>query len=562
MEKIFGIDLGTTNSEIAYLEKGKPVVVELEEGKYFIPSVVGLDRKGNIITGFEARNQYAAFPEDTVVSIKRMMGSGGTVSMGAKEYTPAEVSSFILKSLKEKAEKSTGFKVEKVVITVPAYFSDVQRSDTIKAGELAGLDVVRIINEPTAAALAYSSADNSSEKVLVYDLGGGTFDISLMEIEKGLIEVMATDGDCYLGGDDFDRALRDFLRSFLPGGDFQKEDLKRDARLKNISEAVKIDLSTQSLVRVEESFLGAYKGKPVNLEIDVSRIDFEKQIEDELERSFRLLDSVINTAELESSDIDRLILAGGSTRIPKIMDVLREDYGFNVHREIDPYFCVVMGAAVQGGIISGEELDRILVDVNSHSLGICCLGVSPTGELNPDLYSVLIPRNTSIPSSMTKTYYTSYENQKAVTIDIYQGEDRSVDRNTFIASFVLDQLPGKLPAGSEVDITFEYNINGLVEVSALDRGSGKIEKLEVDINRITGEGKEGKPNKAVIDKRKIKRVIKTAGKKIGKLNDSRLELKLEILDTIKKLEDVMDLDDTAGCEKLLADLADLLSGIK
>ncbi len=488
MKKIFGIDLGTTNSEIAYFNKGKPVVVELAQGKKYLPSVVGVDLKGNIVTGFAARNQYAAFPEDTVMSIKRKMGSGEKVVMGGKTYTPAEISSYILNTLKETAERETGFKVEKVVITVPAYFTDTQRSDTIKAGELAGLEVVRIINEPTAAALAYSSGNNSSEKLLVYDLGGGTFDISLMDIEEDVVEVIATDGDSYLGGDDFDLILREHFRSALPKGSANKKDMKLEARLKNISEAVKIELSNKSHVKVEEGFLTTHKGKAVNLELDVSRIEFEEQIEDKLGKSFELLDRVIKEGGLDKADIDRLILAGGSTHIPKIMEVLSDNYGFDVHREIDPYYCVVMGAAVQGAIIAGEEIDTILVDVNSHSLGISCMGMYPTGEMNPDLYSILIHKNTAIPSAMTKTYYTMYENQPAVRVDIYQGEDQSINKNSFIASFVLDNLPKELPSGSEVDITFEYNINGLVEVSAQDRKSGKMEKLEVDINRVLGDG--------------------------------------------------------------------------
>ncbi|MCF6336033.1 MAG: Hsp70 family protein, partial [Spirochaetales bacterium] len=522
MEKIFGIDLGTTNSEIAYLEKGKPVVVELADGKNYLPSVVGIDRKGNIVTGFAARNQYAAFPEDTVMSIKRKMGSGKKVVMGGQTYTPAEISSYILKTLKETAERETGFKVEKVVITVPAYFTDSQRSDTIKAGELAGLDVVRIINEPTAAALAYGTGENSSMKLLVYDLGGGTFDISLMDIEEDVVEVIATDGDSSLGGDDFDLILREHLRASLPKGSAKEKDMKLEARLKNISEAVKIDLSNKSLVKVEEGFLTSHKGKPVNLELDISRVDFEEQIEEKLGKSFELLDTVIREGGLDKADVDRLILAGGSTHIPKIMEVLSDNYGFDVHREIDPHYCVVMGAAVQGGIIAGEESDTVRVDVNSHSMGINSVGINPMGGMDHDYYSILIHKNTAIPSSMTKTYYTMDEDQRAVKIDIYQGEDPSINNNSFIASFVLDNLPKKLPAGSEVDITFEYNINGLVEVSAQDRKSGKKERLEVDINRVSPIAGDEKDKIPEIDKGRVKRLIKTARKKLGQLDDSEL----------------------------------------
>jgi len=556
MEKIFGIDLGTTNSEIAYLDKGKPVVIELANGKKHIPSVVGVDRKGNIVTGFTARNQYSAFPEDTVVSIKRKMGSGEHVEMGGRKYSPAEISSHILKTLKETAEKKTGFKVEKVVITVPAYFTDLQRADTIKAGELAGLEVVRIINEPTAAALAYGSADNDGEKLLVYDLGGGTFDVSLIDIEDDVVEVIATDGDCYLGGDDFDRSLRDHFRSLLPGSSAKTKDMKLEARLKNISEAVKIDLSNKSLVRVEEGFLSSHKGKPVNLEIDVSRTLFEEQIKDKLDKSFKLLDTVMKEGNINRSDIGRLILAGGSTHIPRIMEVLSNDYKFDIHREIDPYYCVVMGAAVQGGIIAGEKIDTILVDVNSHSLGVSCVGIYPTGEIKPDVYSILIHKNTPIPSSMTKTYYTMHYGQKAVDVDIYQGEEPSVNDNSFIASFILNDLPKNLPRGSEIDITFEYNINGLVEISAQDRKSGRKKKLNVDINRSAIISSEDKHE---LDERKIKRLIITARKKAGKLDDSKLTKTIQ--NNTDNLELLVNKGDAAGAERLLGELIELLSGV-
>ncbi|MEA1911447.1 MAG: Hsp70 family protein [Spirochaetota bacterium] len=559
MEKIFGIDLGTTNSEIAYLDRGKPVIIEIADGKKYLPSVVGLDRQGNIITGFTARNQYAAFPEDTVMSIKRKMGSSEKVVIGGRTYTPAEISSYILKTLKESAERETGIKVEKVVITVPAYFTDSQRSDTIKAGELAGLDVVRIINEPTAAALAYGTGENNSTKLLVYDLGGGTFDISLMDIEDDVVEVVATDGDSHLGGDDFNLALSDYFRSFLPKGAAKIKDMKLDARIGNISELVKIELSNKSLVKVEEAFLTSYKGKPVNLDLDVSRKEFEARIEDKLGKSFELLDTVIKAGGMKNSDIDKLILAGGSTHIPKIIEVLSDNYGFDVHREIDPYYCVVMGAAVQGGIIAGEDIDTILVDVNSHSLGISCIGMHPTGEMDPDFYSILIHKNTAIPSSMTRAYYTMGENQTEVQIDIYQGEDRSINNNSFIASFLLDNLPKNLPAGSEIDVTFEYNINGLIEISAEERKSGRKEKLDVDINRISQSTNREKEKVSKIDIRKVKRLIKTAKKKSVQLEDS--EIKKEIEKRYKKLEALIDKGDMGGTEMELEELLELLSGV-
>ena len=559
MEKIFGIDLGTTNSEIACLYEGKPVVIEITEGKKYLPSAVGLDRRGNIITGFTARNQNAAFPEDTVLSIKRKMGSGESVKLGDKEYTPAEISSYILKTLKDAAEKSTGLNVKKVVITVPAYFTDTQRADTIKAGELAGLDVVRIINEPTAAALAYGSTEESEGKVLVYDLGGGTFDISLIDLEDGILEVIASDGDSRLGGDDFDRILQDYLRSNLPEGAINKDDLKVEARLKNASELAKIKLSSKNLVEIEEGFLTSYKGKPVNLEMDLSRKDFEKQIKEKLDKTFTLLNAVIKEAEMTESDISKLILAGGSTYIPMIMEVLSEDYGFDVHREIDPNYCVVMGAAIQGGIIAGEDIDTILIDVNSHSLGISYLGLDLTGEMSPDFYSIVIHKNTPIPSSMSKTYYTTCENQKAVIIDIYQGEEPLVKDNSFIGSFTLDNLPPKLPEGSEIDVTFEYNINGVVEVSAQERKSGKKEKLKVDINRIFQASGDESAEEIEIDMRKVNRLLKTARKKMEQLDDSG------IIETIGEksvnLENSLNNGNSAETIMLLEELTGLLAGV-
>ena len=269
METIFGIDLGTTNSEIAYYKKGEVKVITIENGKKYIPSVVGIDPSGNIITGFTARNQYAAFPENTVVSIKRKMGSGERVKMGKNKYSPAEISSEILKSLANAAEKETGEKVKKVVITVPAYFTDTQRQETILAGELAGLDVVRIINEPTAAALAYGCREDEGEHILVYDLGGGTFDVSLIDVEEGIIEVLATDGDCLLGGDDFDMLMKELLVSNLPEGSVKSKDLRLTARLNNIAESVKIKLSSKSRIEIKEEFLTTLKGEPVNLEMSL-----------------------------------------------------------------------------------------------------------------------------------------------------------------------------------------------------------------------------------------------------------------------------------------------------
>jgi molecular chaperone DnaK len=491
-DKIFGIDLGTTNSEIACLIDGRPQVLTIEDGRKYLPSVVGIGPSGDILTGFAARNQRAVYPENTVVSIKRRMGSGKRVKMGERFYTPAEISSHILKALKEAAERETGLPVQKVVITVPAYFSDLQRKDTIQAGELAGLEVVRIINEPTAAALAYGCREEQREKIMVYDFGGGTFDVSLIDVEEGVLEVMASDGNTHLGGDDLDRLLLELFLSHFSAEVRSAKDLRLQARLRNAAEAAKIRLSTETRVQVQEEFLTSLKGKPVNLELEVSRAQFEERIRAELDRTFDLVQAVLQSAKTKAEDISKLLLVGGSTYIPMIFDTLSGRLGFEVHREVDPTYCVAIGAAIQGAIISGEHLDTILVDVNTHSLGIRTLIFLPGAQENDDHYSIIINRNTPIPSSMTRTYHTAMDNQPEAQIDVYQGENPTASKNTLVGSFVLEDLPPNLPEGSEIEVSFHYNLNGIVEVSALEPGSGRHKQLQVDVNRAAAGGGDKK----------------------------------------------------------------------
>ncbi len=582
MDKIFGIDLGTTNSEIACLKDGKPEVITVVNEKKYLPSAVGVDMSGNIITGFTARNQYAAYPENTVLSIKRKMGSGQKVSMAGNTYTPARISAEIIKALKKAAERETGLPVKKVVITVPAYFTDAQRKETIQAGELAGLEVVRIINEPTAAALAYGSRKDQHEKILVYDLGGGTFDVSLIEVEDEIIEVLATDGDSLLGGDDFDRLLVDFFISCLPENAVSPQDLKVKARLKNTAESVKIGLSNESFLAVKEEFIASSKGKPVHLELNIERKDFEGLIEAELNKTFTLLEKVLKTAGCTRSDITKVLLVGGSTYIPKIFNSLNRRFGFDVHREVDPTYCVAIGAAIQGAIIAGEEADTILVDVNSHSLGIKCLNIKPFGAIDRDHYSIIINKNTPIPASMTQTYYTVINNQKAVDIDVYQGENSAASKNTFLGSMVMDKLPKKLPEGSEIDVAFEYNLNGIVEISSFERQSGKKEKFKVDINRqetvleeasCDGRGEEKgavRPfekemqTEKEISRGKIERLINTARKKLDKTKDpetlNNIEIRIHILKEALK-GDFASEKTQKKAEITSEELAELIAGI-
>ena len=535
MGTIFGIDLGTTNSEIAYVKDGKPEIVTVTDGKKYLPSVVGTGPDGKIITGFAARNQYSAFPENTIVSIKREMGTGKKVSMAGKEYTPAEISSYVLKSLKEAAERETGMPVEQAVITVPAYFDDAQRSDTIRAGEMAGLDVVRIINEPTAAALAYGRLEKQREKILVYDLGGGTFDISLIDMEEDIIEVIATAGDTRLGGDDFDHLLGQFIISHLPDDTNPEKDLRLAARIRNIAEAAKISLSTHVTVELKEGFVATANGKPVNLELMVTRRDFEIRAEETLEKTFSLLQSVIKEQKIRNRDISKVLLVGGSTHIPMVFERLAEEFKFTVRRDVDPTYCVALDAAIQGAIISGEEIDKILVDVNSHSLGIRCVTAKMSGEMDYDVYSPIIHRNTPVPTSMSDTFYTMVDGQEAVMVEVFQGEESQASKNTPIGSFSLAHLPKKLPAGSEIDVAFEYNLNGIVEISATERSSTGVEKMRVDVNRIANAGEIEKTNpqeaedrsSSDFDRKKIQRVLRTARKTIDRTEDPTLRKRLD-----------------------------------
>jgi len=483
MREIFGIDLGTTNSEIARVNAdGKAEVFTIENDLKYLPSVVGVDPGGTLITGIKARNQYAAFPENTILAIKRKMGSGETIRLGKQQYTPAAISAEILKTLKAAAERLPGVTVNQVVITVPAYFTDLQRNETIKAGELAGLEVLRIINEPTAAALAYGTGRQHKERILVYDLGGGTFDISLIQVEDGVIEVLATDGDTHLGGDDFDELLLDVLLAGLPVKAVRADDLRIRARLKNVAERVKIELSTKTVMDVREEFVAMHAGKPIHLEQRITRQQYEDLIGSMLDKTFTLLDNVLNTAGIKLESIDKVLLVGGASYTPLVAETLRAK-GFKVHRDVDPTYCVAIGAALQGAIIAGTDVETILVDVNSHSLGIRTIAHTAEG-MNDDHYSIIIHRNTPIPTEMTQTYHTVAKNQQAITIEAYQGEDPIATKNTFIGSFSMDKLPKRLPQGSEIDVTFEYNLDGVVEVMATERRSGTQQKMQVDIHRL------------------------------------------------------------------------------
>jgi len=560
MEKIFGIDLGTTNSEIAYWHDGKVTVIPIEHGRLYLPSVVGLDASENIITGNEARNQRVLFPDKTICSIKRKMGSGEILKLGNKEFTPAEISAEILKRLKKAAEKETGIRVQKAVITVPAYFNDAERRDTIRAGELAGLEVLRIINEPTAAALAYGAQQVKREKMLVYDFGGGTFDVSLVSIDKGIIEVLATDGNHRLGGDDLDSALRERLFSSLPE-DTDKNNNRLNVLLTDLAERIKIELSTKVEVAVNEGFVASSGGSPLNLETTVSRSSFEADIEDMLHESFQLMEKVIKAAKIEPRDITRVVLVGGTTYIPRIFRTLRDEYQLDVHREIDPAYCVAMGAAIQGAIIAGENTETILVDVAPHSMGVQCLTYGLMGIPNFDHFSILISKNTALPASMNEIYHTCVENQEAVEIKVFQGESPLASKNTQVGSFIFDGLPKNLPENSEFEIRFSYNLNGTIEVTAIEKTTGGKKEASFDINHIqpTSDNTTVLTDRTRIDlekkkKREYEQLIKLSKKKAGK-TESILK-KTKILKTALALEQAINERDP-DCHRLAAELKEI-----
>ena len=474
-ETIIGIDLGTTNSEVAILSGGKPHIVR-EGGDGILPSCVGLDEEGNVIVGRQARNQSAAAPDRTVLSIKRLMGSEQRVRMGAQEYTPQEISAFILKTLKERAARALGQDVHQAVITVPAYFTDAQRQATREAGEIAGLGVVRIINEPTAAALSYEGRGQGHRKILVYDLGGGTFDVSVVAIEEGVVEVLASTGDNHLGGDDFDEIVAGRLNAHIEselGIHGAGENRLLQARLRRAAERAKIELSDQPYVRVEEDHIASVDGEPKHLSFELARADFERDLEELLARTMRAVTTALNDAGVLPSQLDRILMVGGSTRIPRIAELLAERLGQEPHGEVDPDLCVALGAAMQAGIEMGQDMESVLVDITPYTFGTSALG-----ELHGLPYAhqfvPIIRRNTKLPATRTEVFFTLSEDQEKVEIDVYQGEDPDALKNVEIGTFLLSGLNRQEEAQEQgVLVTYHLDLDGLLHVHGVERATGR-----------------------------------------------------------------------------------------
>ena len=490
MGKTVGIDLGTTNSVVAVLEGGEPTVIANAEGARTTPSVVGFTKTGERLVGSAAKRQAVVNPDRTVISIKRKMGTSEKVSIDGNNNTPEQISAMILQKLKADAEAYLGEKVDKAVITVPAYFNDAQRNATKDAGKIAGLEVLRIINEPTAAALAYGLDKKKDEKILVYDLGGGTFDVSVLEIGGGTVEVLATAGDTRLGGDDFDQRIVDFVAD-----EFKKDqgiDLRRDKqamqRLREAAEKAKVELSNVVQTNINLPFITADAEGPKHLDVALSRAKFDELTRDLVERTVEPMKRALADAKIEAKDLDEIILVGGSTRIPAVSDLVKKIGGKEPNRSVNPDEVVAVGAAIQAGVLGGEVKDVILLDVTPLSLGIQTLG---------DMFTKLVERNTTIPYRKSETFSTAADSQSAVDVVVYQGERQLASQNKLLGRFQLTGIPPAPRGVPQIEVQFDIDANGIVNVSAKDRATNKEQRIT-----ISGAG--------TLDKGDVERMIREA----------------------------------------------------
>lgn len=564
-EKIIGIDLGTTNSVVSVMEGGEPKVIANQEGSRTTPSVIAFTDKGETLVGDPAKRQAVTNPKNTIYSIKRFMGRrhsevqseekivpyevvGGEsdyvkVNVNGKEHTPPEISALVLRKLKEASESYLGHKVNKAVITVPAYFNDAQRQATKDAGQIAGLEVSRIINEPTAAALAYGLDKKQEEKIVVFDLGGGTFDVSILEVGDELVEVLSTNGDTHLGGDDFDEVLIDHIAS-----EFQKSDgidLRKDPmalqRLREAAEKAKKELSTAQTSDINLPFITADASGAKHLQLSISRGEFERLIDPLVERCRQPVENALKDAKLKPGEISEVVLVGGSTRVPKVQAFVKEMFGKEPHQGVNPDEVVSLGAAIQGGIIAGDVKDVVLLDVTPLSLGI---------ETEGGIMTTLVERNTTIPTTKSETFSTAADNQPAVTVRVFQGERRMAADNRLLDQFDLSDIPPAPRGVPQIEVKFDIDVNGILSVSAKDKATGKEHSVQI-------KQSSGLSDDEIERMRKDADAHAEEDKKKEELAKARNEASTLVHQTEKTLKEHEDkLDDasksaiTASCEKV------------